>query len=187
MSRDLEHRDWVLYTQKALFASIDPNISAIIQDFPNGKKKLIVSNISENTIEKLAFLTNTDQNNNYLYLEDFGVNLFGFPEPLNIPGLLEITLELFRDSDLDNYLEGSKTKIPFTGKNITENSGIVVNSFPEFIDILTNTIPYSTRTFGRVKYFEFILNPDMKLKRENDVNINNYQSSTGSGHAGGGT
>lgn len=157
---DLTHRDWVLYTQKALLLSIDRNIAASIEDFPDGKKKLIVSNISENTIEKLEFLTNTDQNNNYLYLEDFGVNIFGFPEPLNIPGLVEIALELYRDSDLDSFLEGSKTKIPFTGQNITDHSGIVVNSFAEFIDILTNTIPYATKTYGKVKYFELVLNPD---------------------------
>jgi hypothetical protein len=163
-TEDLTHRDWVLYTQKALFLSIDKNISASIQDFPNGKKKLIVSGISEDTIEKLAFLTNTDQNNNYLYLEDFGVNIFGFPEPLNIPGLLDIALALFRDSDLDNFLEGSKTKIPFTGNNITSNSGITINSFSEFIDILTNTIPYSTKTYGKVKYFELVLNPDAAVR-----------------------
>ena len=124
------------------------------------KKKLIASGISEETIEKLQFLTNTDQNNNYLYLEEFNVYIFGFPDPINISGLNEIAINLYRDSDLNDFISSSKIKIPFTGSHITDNGGIEVETFSEFIDILTYIQPNTPNTGGKQKFYEVVLNPD---------------------------
>jgi methylglyoxal synthase len=89
---DLKHRDWLLYSTKRIIQSVDENISVEIIDTPNGGKKLIASEITEADIDKIAFLTNTDQNNNYLYLEDFQVYIAGSISPLNIPGLKETVM-----------------------------------------------------------------------------------------------
>ena len=168
---DLNNADWVLYTQKALILSIDNAISCEIINSMNGQKRLLVTNISDASIEKILFLTNTDQNNNYLYLEDFYVNIFGFSQPLNIPGLQEITKSLYQDSDLDSFLSSSKTKKPFTGENITKNSGVTVKTFSEFIDILTSIIPNSTQTSGKIKYYGLTLNPDRIVEQVEQIDI----------------
>ena len=157
---DYGHRDWLLFTQEKLIQSVDKNISVKIINSPNNGKKLIASGISEESIEKLLLLVNTDQNNNYLYLEQFNVYVFGFQDPLNIPGLNDICLNLYRDADLDNFISGSKTKNPFTGENVSGNSGISVPTFASFIDLLTSVIPYAPKTSGKQKFFEIILNPD---------------------------
>jgi hypothetical protein len=156
---DDSRTDWVLYTQQKLFQTVDSTISTKIIRTGN-KKKLIASGISEETIEKLEFLTNTDQNNNYLYLEEFNVYIFGFPDPINISGLHDIAINLYRDSDLDNFIEGNKVKIPFTGYQISHNGGVEVKSFSEFIDILTDILPSTPNTLGKQKYYEVVLNPD---------------------------
>jgi hypothetical protein len=88
------------------------------------------------------------------------VYIFGYPTPLFIPGLDEICRSLYRDSDLDNYVEGSKTSLPFTGSNISRNSQANVQTFAEYIDLFTSIIPYSNKTYGKVKLFAFVLNPD---------------------------
>lgn len=160
---DLSSRDWIVFTQKALINSIDIEVSCEIVDFPNGKKKLNVSNISEATMEKLLFITNTDQNNNYLYLEDLVVHVFGSSnryKSIFIPGLQAIALSLYRNADLTGFLDSSITKNPFTGANISKNSGTSVSTFGEFIDNLTNMIPFSIKTYGKVKLFSLVLNPD---------------------------
>jgi len=120
--QDLSHRDWLLYSTKRLIQSVDENIPVEIVDTPNGGKKLIASEITEADIDKIAFLTNTDQNNNYLYLEDFQVYLIGSISPLNIPGLKETVMNLFRASDTDSFLKGEKTQETFNVQNFSSSS-----------------------------------------------------------------
>ena len=108
-----------------------------------------------------------NQINNYLYLEDFYVTIFGQSQPIFIPGLKDIAQALYRNTDLDSYLASSKTHDPFTGKNISDNSGIKVSTFSEFVDILTTVIPYSTQTSGKQKLYAITLNPDNPENPEN--------------------
>ena len=70
-SKDLTHADWCLFTQTRLIESVNPEIVCEIVNFSSEKKLLFVSNVTEADLLKIKFLTNTDQNNNYLYLEDF--------------------------------------------------------------------------------------------------------------------
>ena len=166
---DLGHRDWLLFTQIKLIQSVDKDVSTQIVDTPNGGKNLIVSGISDATIEKLKFLTNSDQNNNYLYLESFSVFVYGFSEPINIPGLDEIAINLFQSSDVNNFLLNNKTHIPFTRDNVINNSGVnripgfdptKITTFSYFIDLLTKIIPFSPNTDLKTKIYQIILNPD---------------------------
>ena len=83
---DLKHRDWCLFTQKKLIQLTTPQVSVKIIDTTDGGKRLLAYNVTEAQIAAMKFLTNTDQNNNYLYLEDMRVRLKGSIEPLEIEG-----------------------------------------------------------------------------------------------------
>ena len=160
---DLKHRDWLLFTTKRMIQSVDEDISVDIVDTPNGGKLLIASGITEAAINKIIFLTNTDQNNNYLYLEDFKVYLYGSYTPLNIPGLKETVVNLFRASDTDSFLNGEKTQDTFNVMNFSSSSFTGTN-FSQFVDQLTALLPFTPTTTDYVKTYEITLNPDINMK-----------------------
>ena len=57
---DLTHTDWVLFTQQKLISNVNNNIpSEIIK--VGTKSYLIISDIPEEDLDKLYFLTNTDK------------------------------------------------------------------------------------------------------------------------------
>ena len=70
---DLNHSDWLLNSIKKIMESIDPTISVSSFTTSSGGKKIFIYGINQIAIEKIYFITNTDQNNNYLSLEDFNV------------------------------------------------------------------------------------------------------------------
>ena len=154
MSTDLKHRDWLLFSQQKLIQLNAPNVTSIISYVPDGGARLTLSNISEFDIVKLNFLTNTDHNNNYLYLENVYINLGDSVSPLLVSGLQDTMLDIFRLSDVTSYLAGSKTHIPFT--SIAFNG----KSVGEFIDILSAALPTVPDTLGIPKKFTLVLNPD---------------------------
>jgi len=151
-----------LYATQSLIANVDSSISTEILVTPNDGRLLKVCNITEDKIGKLYFLTNTDQNNNYLYLESFKVFIGTQKSPLNIPGLSEACIDFFRRSDINGFISESKTHIPFAGTNIrSSNIGFSeVTNFNIFIDYLTTLLPYVTSTKDYVKTYEMYLNPD---------------------------
>jgi len=112
-------------------------------------------------IDNLQFLVNTDQNNNYLYLENFKVYAEGFFSPLEIPGLKETVINAYRACDIDNFLLGNKTQTPFSGKNFSTKT-ITYANFNEFVDAYSNMNPYTPSTLGLVKTYQITLNPDKK-------------------------
>ena len=152
---DLKHRDWVLKSQQALIANIDNTISTRIIDTDDGGKRLLVFNISEASIQNLLFLTNTDQNNNYLYLEEFNVTIQQDLQPLEFPGLSQIMIKIYETSDANAFLNGSKTQKPFTSSSF--NNGQTIN---EVVDTISSLLPFVTSTYGKVKTYDLVLNPD---------------------------
>ena len=164
MPADLQHRDWLLFSTQRMIQKVDETITVSIRDTPNGGKILIASGISESSIEKLSFLVNTDKNNNYLYLEDLRVHVNGRHTPVNIDGLQTVAITMFRSSDLDNYVLGNLTHMPFSVNNLT-NTSFKGNTFAEFIDEYSALQPFTTSTYGYVKMFEIVLNPDLNLSR----------------------
>ena len=156
---DLKHRDWLLFTTKRMIQSVDETISVDIVDTRNGGKVLIASGITEAAIDYLPFLVNTDQNNNYLYLEDLKVYVAGFFTPLNIPGLTTNVVNAFRASDADNFLSGNKTHKPFAGSNFDNDISSEL-TFSQYVDQYSSLSPYAPSTYGRVKTYEITLNPD---------------------------
>ena len=163
---DLQHRDWVLRTQQAIIAQVAPNVSTKIIDTDNEGKLLLINHVDEYDIVKLRFLTNTDQNNNYLYLEDFSVILEGGIQPLEFPGLKESIIKTFELSDGFAFLEGSKIHFPFTGNNFKGES---INKFVDGLSALLKFVP---DTLGIKKYYNLTLNPDQELPPLGDTNPN---------------
>ena len=159
-STDLTSRDWVAASTKQLVLSIDPTVSVEFQYYPNGGMKIFLSNISESTIGKLSFLTNTDFNNNYLYLEDLKVFINSHYSSLDIPGLFEISNSLYKQSDITAFLAGNKVKQPFAPSNIQDTSLPPGSTFNDLVDSLSGLIPYVEHTINRVKTYQIVLNPD---------------------------
>jgi hypothetical protein len=161
---DFEQRDWLLFSMQQLIENVDPNIS--INIIKAGESKLLIaSNITEDSIIKLSFLTNSDFNNNYLYLENFSVFLNSYNEPLNIPGLSEIVINQYRRSDIIyGFIQGKKTFQPFTSCNLGN-----IN-FNDMIDNITSIIPGCTNTKNKIKLYEIILNPDLPIIGANQSN-----------------
>ena len=157
MPADLKHRDWLLYTQQKLIqrnSSNLPGVTTKIIDTSDGGKRMIVSNISESAISIMEFLTNTDQNNNYLYLESTSVTLGSSITPLAIAGINNILVETYRLSDTNAYLSDSKTHIPFANNDF---NGSTIGTV---IDTITARLPFVENTSGIPKYFTLVLNPD---------------------------
>ena len=119
---DFKHEDWLLFSQQKLIESIDPNVSITYVDKPRGGRNLVISGIAPEKIDDYQFLTNTDQNNNYLYLDKFNVYMSGAYKPLEIFGLNDIMLNLYRNSDMKGYLASGKTHKPFTMSNLNDDS-----------------------------------------------------------------
>ena len=159
MSKDLTSRDWLLNSTKSLILSVDENISVEIVDKPDNGKMLIASGISESSINKLKFIVNTDQNNNYLYLADFQVYLPGNFTPLVVPGLKEVIINAYRNSDINAFVKSEKVHYPFVvGNMMTQNRPNY--TFSTFIDAYTGLLANIFGTYGSVKVYSITLNPD---------------------------
>ncbi len=155
---DLKHADWLLFTQEKLIQRISTNISTQIVK-TDAKRFLIISDIPEEYLDRLEFITNTDTNNNYLYIERFTVYLSGFPKPVDIPGLGNIVVNAFRQSDANGFLEGNKTHRPFDVHQFV-GSNFKGDTFSGFIDSFSSLIPFAPTTTDNKKMYQIILNPD---------------------------
>ena len=139
---DLKHRDWLLYSQIALTQRDDPSIPVKIVPFGNNQRRLVISNLNDEQLEKLRFFTNTDQNNNYLYIEKFNIYVDGFQNPQNIVGLNEIMMNMYRYSDATAFLEDRKTHNPFNADKFTNAKGDVA-SIDAFVNSYLREVPTS--------------------------------------------
>ena len=159
MSSGLNHSDWLLYSITKIMESIDAKISVSSETTSVGGKRIFIYGIDEVAIDKLYFLTNTDQNNNYLYTEDFKVYLDNNAYPFEIPGLKNIAKSMYEHSDIFSFLSGNKVHIPYCAKNII-NTSYTGNTFSGYIDYLSSTIPYVENTAGHIKKYHIVLNTD---------------------------
>lgn len=143
---DLKHSDWLFFSQQKVIQKMVPSVTTSIRG-----KKLVISNISEDDLLLLEFFTNTDSNNNYLYLESVNVNLADSDSSLLISGLQDTMLDVYRLSDLNSYLSDLKVHTPF---NNTAFNGISVG---DFIDNLTSALPTVPDSKGLTKIFTLTL------------------------------
>ena len=159
MDSDLNHSDWLLNSITKIMENIDAKISVSSETTSSGGKRIFIYGIDEVAIDQLYFITNTDQNNNYLYIEDFKVYLDNNSYPFEIAGLKEIAKSMYEHSDTFSFLSGNKVQIPFTVANIT-NTSYKGNTFSGYIDYLSSTVPYIENTVGHIKKYQIVLNTD---------------------------
>jgi hypothetical protein len=154
--KDLDSADWLCFFTLSLIRKINPNIATHISKKTDSegntiKRNIFIKNISEEDITKLEFLTNTDDNNNFLYLESFGVRLaneFGrVGEYIKIPGQIDVIKDIWRQSDSDAFLNNQKTHKPLENIN-------------KFVDSYTDLHKSLPKTYGFVKMYDLGLNPD---------------------------
>jgi hypothetical protein len=158
---DLSHTDWLLNSMKNLIIKVNSNISTVIVTDSNNKKTLLVNNVSESDIDKIYFITNTDQNNNYLYIDNFSVYIDNYPSPVPFPGLNETVLNVFRDSDVSSFIAGQKVHYPFNALLYQQDCSFKGTTFSQFVDFLSSATPLSPNTAGTVKTYGFIVYPDL--------------------------
>jgi hypothetical protein len=152
---DLNQIDWLLFSSQQLIEQLDASIPVQIVKNDFGEKILIISQISQDNISKIPFLTNNDYNKNTLQLVDIFVYLENYREPINIPGLKEIVVKnIFKLSDVNAFLNGKNLHYQFANSNMKNSS-----SFNDFIDKLTNYTPFTARTTGKSKVYKIIMNP----------------------------
>jgi len=160
MNQDLTSRDWVAFSTKRLINNLDPSISVSLTYLSDGRMKINLDNISEQSIGKVFFLTNTDYNKNYLYLENVSVYINGSASALNLPGLSDIAVSMFQNSDINAYLNSAKTQVPFSPQNITGTTLPPNSTFNQFVDAYSSLIPYTQSTLYQIKTYSMVLNPD---------------------------
>lgn len=165
---DLTHADWLMFSTQELIHNVNENISTEIVS-SQGKRLIFVSGVSEADIDNLYFLTNTDQNNNYLYLETFSIVYEGSNNNVNIPGLEIMMKNNFRQSDIAGFVSDNKLHYPFTTKNF-KSSSFTGNTLSEFIDQYTSLVPFAASTYGKVKTYSFVLNPDCEKCSQKEEN-----------------
>ena len=159
-SPDLTHADWWIRTTVKLAQSVDSSLRFSVFKDDKGQH-LIIENISEETLSKLSFLTNTDQNNNYGSLENFSVYTTNdySRTPIAIPGLVELMASIWYNSDTDAFLAGKKVQTPFLRPLVTPVTKKPL-SIPSYVDMITSTIPWAPKTSGLTKVFSIQVSPD---------------------------
>ena len=161
---DLTHADWWIRTTAKLAQNVDSSLRISVLKFSNNTQHLIIENISEETLPKLSFLTNTDQNNNYGYLEIFNVYTTNdySQTPISVPGLKDVLVSVWSNSDTDGFLHGKKTFTPFfqpLNDPVTKKPMSIKN----YIDMITATIPWAPKTTGQTQYYSISVNPDLAV------------------------
>jgi len=160
-SPDLTHSDWWVRTCTKLLQQVDTAMRFTVTKV--GKTQhLVVENISETTLSKLFFLVNTDQNNNYGYLEvlqvfvkdDYSRN------PVPIPGFSALANAIWNEADAKGFILDEKTQTAFLNplNNPVTNQPLTI---PQYVDLMTAVIPWAPKTFGKEKIFTLMLNPDI--------------------------
>jgi hypothetical protein len=171
---DLQSRDWLIALTQTLLKDVDSNIKCTVS--VRGPSKILrISNISEISVDKLKFLTNTSTNNNYGYLEDFKVSVLDNKSiiPINVPDLKKIMIEAYNFNDTKAFLENNKLFNPFLNffKDPCDPSKYI--SVTEFIDTYTEMtsvigLPGVIPTRDKVKIYEAVFNPDDVTDRSCD-------------------
>ena len=156
-SSDLKSVDWLASSTKQLIAAIDPSIAVYISYLGNSGIQITLTGITEDIIGKLEFLTNTDFNNNILYIDNFYVYIDGNIAPLDIAGMRSIASTLYEQSDIKNFTLGNKTQRPFSRDNINQKNPSSMRTFNNLVNELTSILPYTKSTFGVRKTYQLVL------------------------------
>ena len=151
---------WLLETTKQMVAGKDQSISYTAEPDGSGGQRIKFSQISESSIDKLEFIVNTERSNNILSIESFSVYLGYNNKPLNIPGLSEVVVKMYKKSETAAYILGNKIHSPFVQTSTTIDSDY--DNFNEFISKLSKLLPdvpdlqTTGSTTSQKKFYEVI-------------------------------
>jgi hypothetical protein len=151
------HADWVNKVTTTLAQQVNTNINIT----RTKNKMLLLSNITEDDLSKLQFLTNTDRNNNHGRIIGFGVTIPGnnnVPLPIEIPGLPEIMSKIFDDSDAQAFLASKITHTPYQAPFIgpIRNNSMSVSYYIDFITLMNPSMP---KTANKTKTYSLTFSP----------------------------
>ena len=158
---DKPHADWLLTTQECLIKKIDSSLSTRIEHFPEYEKRfLTIQQIPLSKFKQLYFITNTDKNNNYLYIEKINIYINGSSTPVDIIGVEDTLTQMYDFSDTDSFITGGKTHTPWA----TVVSGFDLQTYitSQIAALPTNLQVDITDGIA----FDLVLNPD---KRKNNT------------------
>jgi hypothetical protein len=163
---------WYLALQASLAKKTDRNITARAT---NNRQTLLLSNISEDDLKNLPFITTTDQSSENPTLIGFRVNIKGdngFSIPIHVPGLAMTMAQAFRRAGSDAFLLNWKTFTPF--KNPFNNDKF--KTVGDFIDTQSSINNSLVSTVGKNKTYTVVYG----LKSENDACPNSLDPYCGS-------
>jgi hypothetical protein len=121
-----DHSQWLLNLITNLAQKVNTNI--VVKQMGNGLGLLMLSNVGENDLAKLSFLTNNDVNSNYGRVVGMNVSIAGqngTAIPVGIPGFSQAIAKAYSDSDSEAFLNNSKTFKPFVDPFTDPNTGIL--------------------------------------------------------------
>lgn len=120
---DKTHADWLLTSQECLVKSIDASLSTEL--ITNGNEKLLViKRIPADKLVQMKFITNTDQNNNYMYLSDLAMYTdTNSLAPLNTNVIEPILIKMFAAADAEAFINTKITHSPFLPRMFAPSNG----------------------------------------------------------------
>jgi hypothetical protein len=153
--------NWHLKATAHLAKKVNPLIVTTMKN-----NQLVMSNISDNDLNNLQFLTNNANNNFIGRLNNFGVSIKGNNGslvPVNIPGLSQVMTGIYDKSDIEASLNNNKTHSPFenpfpnASMNLPSTNGKSLPSASmsvgDYVDTLTAMNPSLPSTSGQEKTY----------------------------------
>ena len=142
------HSDFVLNLSTYLANKTNLNINVS----KGTNQNVIMSNISEDDLTKLQFLTNTNISNKILNIAGMSVGINaanGSLQNIAIPGFAKSMIQFFNNADDTSFLAGNKTHIPFKSP-FKGNNPLTVGAW---VDQLTTSLPNLPTTTGKPKFY----------------------------------
>ena len=143
-SSDKTHADWLLTSQECLVKNADPSLSTTIEHLSDGTQCLIIQQIPSDVMSQLSFITNTDQNNNYLYIEKINMYLNGCSTPVDVIGIENTLIKLYNVSDTNSFISYNNVHSPWR-----DESFIPFNVEPRVLYTLSGFINTQCRNLPR--------------------------------------
>ena len=147
---DTESNSTTLLLQQKLLESLGSNVKTKIIDDGN---TLIGSDITEEQIIKVKFVSNLASNKEKIFFSNINVTLDNEPDIRKIFGFFELLDARVRRSDIDNALEPQDISYTPFLKNF--KSGDNIN---QLCDKVSSLVGCSPDTFNRVKKYILIFN-----------------------------
>ena len=145
--------DFVLNITASLAKKVNPEIKIKKQG-----NTMTLSNISDTDLQKIQFITSTDQSNRHLTIANCGVSINdsnGTSTQLSIPGFSQIVSQMFINSASESFLANEKTHKPFkpsTAKAVAPQSVV-----GDMADTITSMMPSMQKTAGKDKRYNITM------------------------------